>query len=487
MIYRLFRIRFKLDYKKGGTLKQLIKQEGSLKFSQVKSIMRKIFIAVNQIHQNGIIHRDLTPSNILFDKVPLKNKDITNIDISIADFGLSVQQKFIRIAQKKCGTPGFIAPEVLNDMPYSLKSDVFSIGCLFYLLLTGKHLFKGNDAMEVLKQNKICMIYSQLNESKVVTRPLLRELLIKFLNPHPEQRISCEDALNHPIFVENYQIKSREQNCQTLKNLKVEDKFENFKDFLAIQNMEYRKSSNQKLVSQTITMKHNNFQKERSYSFNQSNKSNNQIDQSFHINGYSQVSNFSHLSQNIVQSNQFLQQYNKVQVGAQSKLLINISQQQQQNTSTIQQPKSNTAKPRIKHIQLDNLDCDSKNLIQVSVQGVNKETNPNLKSIYQVQKDQQLDNSEVIQLQKKSLIIESEANLKTKSNKNLKKQTISNRLLTNQQRVRTTNKFEDHFGFKGFGEAQDVLVEEGLQEKQLSFIQLKGVVLKFIVKQYIKL
>ena len=88
------------------------------------------------------MHRDLKPSNIL-----LKSKN-NDIDIVIADFGLAtfLERKPIF---RKCGTPGYVAPEILNcssgDQLYNEKCDIFSAGVIFYLLITGKSIFGKND------------------------------------------------------------------------------------------------------------------------------------------------------------------------------------------------------------------------------------------------------------------------------------------------------------------------------------------------------
>ncbi len=106
------------------------------------------------------MHRDLKPENLL-----LKNK-YDDSHIVIADFGLAT---FLdeQILFKRCGTPGFVAPEVLSyndgDEFYDVKCDVFSAGIIFYILLTGVAPFQGKDYKEVLKANKNCTINFNLN------------------------------------------------------------------------------------------------------------------------------------------------------------------------------------------------------------------------------------------------------------------------------------------------------------------------------------
>ncbi len=132
------------------------------------------------------MHRDLKPENLL-----LKNK-YDDSHIVIADFGLAT---FLdeQILFKRCGTPGFVAPEVLSyndgDKFYDVKCDVFSAGIIFYILLTGVAPFQGKDYKEVLKANKNCTINFNLNAINS-TDEHLQDLLEKMLDLEPENRPS---------------------------------------------------------------------------------------------------------------------------------------------------------------------------------------------------------------------------------------------------------------------------------------------------------
>lgn len=88
------------------------------------------------------MHRDLKPENILF-------KEKGNINtLTIADFGLSVKVDSYPYLYPKCGTPGFVAPEVVNlidkNSSYTTACDIFSAGVIFHILLLGEGLFVGN-------------------------------------------------------------------------------------------------------------------------------------------------------------------------------------------------------------------------------------------------------------------------------------------------------------------------------------------------------
>lgn len=92
----------------------------------------------------NILHRDLTPVNILFDnRLVFNSLKQTDLSLSIADFGLSIFIEDLKQDFAKCGTPGYMAPESIKDGDYSERSDIFSVGCLLYRMLTGENLFQG--------------------------------------------------------------------------------------------------------------------------------------------------------------------------------------------------------------------------------------------------------------------------------------------------------------------------------------------------------
>lgn len=100
--------------------------------------MKKILKGIKAIHEAGIMHRDLKLDNILI-------QNIQNIkSIKIIDFGFACQLNELSGDHHKCGTPGYIAPEVFEDEDYNELCDIFSIGAIFHKLLTGKGLFTQN-------------------------------------------------------------------------------------------------------------------------------------------------------------------------------------------------------------------------------------------------------------------------------------------------------------------------------------------------------
>lgn len=97
---------------------------------------------VHELHKLGIFHRDIKPSNILYDHL---TKQIKIIDFGFADFYNSPYVKYIR-----GGTPGYIAPEILNFVDYNEKVDIFSCGIILLYILTGQCLFDAETKEEIM-------------------------------------------------------------------------------------------------------------------------------------------------------------------------------------------------------------------------------------------------------------------------------------------------------------------------------------------------
>ena len=99
------------------------------------------------------MHRDLKLENILINNIDSEK----HIEIRIADLGLATLLPENRMNLKRmCGSPSYIAPEIFKGIGYREKCDIFSIGSIFFNLLTGRYLFPGTSDQEVLEQNMIC-------------------------------------------------------------------------------------------------------------------------------------------------------------------------------------------------------------------------------------------------------------------------------------------------------------------------------------------
>jgi serine/threonine protein kinase len=141
------------------------------------------------------VHRDVKLENILISSI----EDRSEYDIRIADFGLAVLTPDDDRVTGKCGSPGYVAPEVFKGTHYSYKVDVFSLGSVFYQLLTGQYLFDGNTAKAIIKKNIECDLSHTYRQTKHISTQC-RDLMMWMLEADPEDRPTAKQALRHHWF-----------------------------------------------------------------------------------------------------------------------------------------------------------------------------------------------------------------------------------------------------------------------------------------------
>ena len=115
--------------------------------AEIRQAMEQLLLATDLMHRHDIVHRDIKPENVLIiEKRELK--------VCIADLGLACRTTDDKALKVKCGTPGYVDPEVLiKGGVFSTKSDIFSLGCLLYNLVTGASVFQANNPQQVIIKN----------------------------------------------------------------------------------------------------------------------------------------------------------------------------------------------------------------------------------------------------------------------------------------------------------------------------------------------
>lgn len=131
-----------MEYVEGRTLKQLLKKRGALTLSEAIDIMLQLTDGIAHAHDSYIIHRDLKPQNIMIKEDGL---------IKITDFGIAMALNSTQLTQTNSvmGSVHYLPPEQASGKGASVRSDIYSMGILFYELLTGTLPFKGDNAVEI--------------------------------------------------------------------------------------------------------------------------------------------------------------------------------------------------------------------------------------------------------------------------------------------------------------------------------------------------
>jgi serine/threonine protein kinase len=133
------------EYIKDGELYDFINDKaGALTEWEVIKIARQIFLALNYMHSNNIVHRDLKPENILFE-------NIESLELKLTDFGFATFFNEKDKLELTLGSAMYMAPELLLNIKYDSKVDVWSTGVMIYMLLSGKPPFLGENRSELDK------------------------------------------------------------------------------------------------------------------------------------------------------------------------------------------------------------------------------------------------------------------------------------------------------------------------------------------------
>lgn len=135
-----------MEFVRGRTLKELVAQRGSLDVREAVGIMRQLTSAVNAAHENNIIHRDIKPQNVLV-------KD--DGTVKITDFGIAVANDSVQLTWNNAvmGSAHYLAPETAQGHEPDPLIDIYSLGIVFYELLTGDVPFKGKTPTEIALQH----------------------------------------------------------------------------------------------------------------------------------------------------------------------------------------------------------------------------------------------------------------------------------------------------------------------------------------------
>jgi len=176
-----------MEYIPGGELFTYIEKYGKFNEDVVKFYAAEIVLMLEYLHNNNVVYRDLKLENILLDREG---------HIKLVDFGFAKQLGKRERTLSMCGSPEFIAPEVINGIGYNQVVDWWSFGVTVFELLTGRLPFTGStfEVFEKIQRPEEVVYPNYLSKEAI-------DLLKNLLEPNPEKRYMSANVKKHPWFM----------------------------------------------------------------------------------------------------------------------------------------------------------------------------------------------------------------------------------------------------------------------------------------------
>jgi serine/threonine protein kinase len=210
-----------MEQMSGGELFDRIVAKAYYNEKEARDTCKIILGAVGYMHQNNVAHRDLKPENLL-----LLSKDDDSA-VKIADFGFAKKVYEECSLSTQCGTPGYVAPEILEGTPYDQRADMWSVGVILYILLGGYPPFIENTQRDLFRKIRRGE-YEFHEEYWGTVSEEAKSLISSLLTVDPTKRLNAEQAMaNSWIHGDDASLEKKDLgvNLQEFKKFNAKRKF----------------------------------------------------------------------------------------------------------------------------------------------------------------------------------------------------------------------------------------------------------------------
>ncbi|CAM0872464.1 unnamed protein product [Alopecurus aequalis] len=189
------RIYLILEYCRGGDLYTYLLRHKRVPETVAKHFIRQLACGLQMLRDNNVVHRDLKPQNILL----VANNE--NSILKIADFGFAKFLEPFGLAETLCGSPLYMAPEVMQAQKYDAKADLWSVGIILYQLVTGSPPFNGDSQIQLMR-NILKSGQLRFPPGCELSHDCI-DLCRKLLRINSVERLTVEEFVNHPFLFEH--------------------------------------------------------------------------------------------------------------------------------------------------------------------------------------------------------------------------------------------------------------------------------------------
>jgi len=185
----------------GMDLEQLVDRFGPLPSERADHFLQQALSALQEMHGLGLVHRDIKPANLhVSQDAPCPDfLKVTDLGLVKPPRGATVEHQVMQANGRIVGTPAYIAPEIVVGEPGDERTDIYSLGCVAYWLLTGRTVFEADSVQQMLRHHVQDDPIPPSQRTELSVPPRLEQLVLSCLEKDPGRRPQSVQLLSHRL------------------------------------------------------------------------------------------------------------------------------------------------------------------------------------------------------------------------------------------------------------------------------------------------